>query len=224
MDDVAVREGPAPPVSARLRRARDAFLHRREASVLIVAIGLVVYFQAATPIFLTPDNLRNIAQATAAVVFVVGRVVAHLFFRLDGVAQSVFALGGVFSFVAAIAEFLLVPVFALPLGGQELLGVAGIHGRPLDGWSGGARGGTAGWSRDPRRRDPVRAGNGERRGKDHFETRFVHVQYLLKLRFSAVKKTGPVAGLFVCCVLGFRSNLRRILNSHPVQSGPGRVF
>lgn len=31
------------------------------------------------------------------IVFVVGRVVAHALFRLDGVAQSVFALGGVFS-------------------------------------------------------------------------------------------------------------------------------
>ena len=31
------------------------------------------------------------------VVFVIGRVVGHVVFRLDGVAQSVFALGGVFS-------------------------------------------------------------------------------------------------------------------------------
>lgn len=31
------------------------------------------------------------------IVFVIGRLVAHLLFRLDGVAQSVFALGGVFS-------------------------------------------------------------------------------------------------------------------------------
>lgn len=31
------------------------------------------------------------------VVFVIGRVVGHMLFRLDGVAQSVFALGGVFS-------------------------------------------------------------------------------------------------------------------------------
>jgi predicted permease len=31
------------------------------------------------------------------IVFVIGRLVAHLVFKLDGVAQSVFALGGVFS-------------------------------------------------------------------------------------------------------------------------------
>lgn len=31
------------------------------------------------------------------IVFVIGRIVAHSLFRLDGVAQSVFALGGVFS-------------------------------------------------------------------------------------------------------------------------------
>jgi simple sugar transport system permease protein len=52
------------PIAA-IRRVADGFLRRREASVLVVAVGLVVYFQATTPIFLTTDNLRNIAQATA---------------------------------------------------------------------------------------------------------------------------------------------------------------
>ena len=33
--------------------------------MLVVAIGLVVYFQVSTPLFLSTDNLRNIAQATA---------------------------------------------------------------------------------------------------------------------------------------------------------------
>src|SRR6185312_2126200 len=46
------------------RTALDAFLRRREASVLLVAIAVMIYFQASTPIFLTHDNLRNIAQAT----------------------------------------------------------------------------------------------------------------------------------------------------------------
>jgi simple sugar transport system permease protein len=47
------------------RGALDAFLRRREASVLVVAAGLFIYFQAVSPFFLTENNLRNIAQATA---------------------------------------------------------------------------------------------------------------------------------------------------------------
>ncbi|GLI03549.1 ABC transporter permease [Phytohabitans aurantiacus] len=71
---------PEPPRPARrvLRTATDAFLRRREASVLLVAIGLVVYFQASTPIFLTTDNLRNIAQATAPTAIVAVGIVLLL--------------------------------------------------------------------------------------------------------------------------------------------------
>jgi simple sugar transport system permease protein len=61
-----------------LRSAANAFLRRREASVLIVAIGLVVYFQAVTPIFLNVDNLRGIAQATAPTAIVAVGIVLLL--------------------------------------------------------------------------------------------------------------------------------------------------
>lgn len=98
MSDVAVREGPAPPTRARLRRARDAFLHRREASVFIVAIGLVVYFQAATPIFLTTDNLRNIAQATAPTAIV---AVGIVFLLVSGEIDISVGM------VAALAPYLM---------------------------------------------------------------------------------------------------------------------
>ena len=126
MDDVAVREGPAPPVSARLRRARDAFLHRREASVLIVAIGLVVYFQAATPIFLTPDNLRNIAQATAPTAIV---AVGIVFLLVSGEIDISVGM------VAALAPYLMhyaidfygiaaVPAIVLALAVAAVIGLA----------------------------------------------------------------------------------------------------
>src|SRR5688572_7621132 len=58
-------EPPPRQWTGLLRKTLAAFLRRREATVFVVAIGLVVYFQASTPIFLTSDNLRNIAQATA---------------------------------------------------------------------------------------------------------------------------------------------------------------
>jgi simple sugar transport system permease protein len=53
-------------------------MRRREASVLVVALGLLIYFQLTTPLFLTPDNLRNIAQATAPTAIVAVGVVLLL--------------------------------------------------------------------------------------------------------------------------------------------------
>ncbi len=48
-----------------LTRIRDVFLRRREASVLVVAIGLGVYFASASDAFLTRNNYVNITQAAA---------------------------------------------------------------------------------------------------------------------------------------------------------------
>jgi simple sugar transport system permease protein len=56
---------PAQPRRTVWTRVRDALLGRREASVLIVALVLMAYFQYSRSIFLTHDNLRNIAQGTA---------------------------------------------------------------------------------------------------------------------------------------------------------------
>jgi simple sugar transport system permease protein len=47
------------------RSVLGAFLRRREASVFIVAIGLMVYFRFSSDVFLDKANLVNIAQATA---------------------------------------------------------------------------------------------------------------------------------------------------------------
>ncbi|RSM73249.1 ABC transporter permease [Actinoplanes sp. ATCC 53533] len=126
MSDVAVREAPARPASARLRRARDAFLHRREASVLIVAIGLVVYFQVATPIFLTSDNLRNVAQATAPTAIV---AVGIVFLLVSGEIDISVGM------VAALAPYLMhyaidfygvaaVPAIILALAIAAVVGLA----------------------------------------------------------------------------------------------------
>jgi simple sugar transport system permease protein len=69
----------APGLAPKLMRgALDAFLRRREASVLLVAIGVMAYFQASTPIFLTEGNLRNIAQATGPTAIVAAGIVLLL--------------------------------------------------------------------------------------------------------------------------------------------------
>ena len=61
--------------------------------MLLVAIGLLVYFQASTPIFLTYANLRNIAQATAPTAIVaVGIVLLLVSGEIDVSVGMVFAL------------------------------------------------------------------------------------------------------------------------------------
>jgi simple sugar transport system permease protein len=65
--EVAERVGAAPPGRPRRsipRRIGEEFLQRREASVLVVAIALGVYFASARDAFLTQPNLVNITQAT----------------------------------------------------------------------------------------------------------------------------------------------------------------
>ncbi|MEV4348558.1 ABC transporter permease [Actinoplanes sp. NPDC049596] len=76
----------------------DAFLRRREASVLLVALGLMVYFRAASDVFLTRDNLVNIAQATAPTAIVAVGIVLLL------VSGEIDLSVGI---VAAFAPFLL---------------------------------------------------------------------------------------------------------------------
>jgi simple sugar transport system permease protein len=114
--------GPAP-VSRLLRTAADAFLRRREASVLVVAIGLVIYFQASTPIFLTTDNLRNIAQATAPTAIVaVGIVLLLVSGEIDVSVGMVAALAPFLMHYAI--DFYSVP--AVPAIVLSLLIAAGI--------------------------------------------------------------------------------------------------
>ncbi|GIF73405.1 ABC transporter permease [Asanoa siamensis] len=89
---------PKPGGAALARRAWAAFVRRREASVLVVAIGLVVYFQAASPLFLTSDNLRNIAQATAPTAIV---AVGIVFLLVSGEIDVSVGM------VAALAPYLM---------------------------------------------------------------------------------------------------------------------
>jgi simple sugar transport system permease protein len=81
-----------------IRRALEAFLRRREASVLVVAAGLVIYFQASTPLFLSVDNMRNIAQATAPTAIV---AVGIVFLLVSGEIDISVGM------VAALAPYLM---------------------------------------------------------------------------------------------------------------------
>jgi simple sugar transport system permease protein len=76
----------------------DGFLRRREASVLLVALGLMLYFRASTDAFLSRDNLVNISQATAPTAIVAVGIVLLL------VSGEIDLSVGI---VAAFAPFLL---------------------------------------------------------------------------------------------------------------------
>jgi simple sugar transport system permease protein len=101
VSDVGFDE-PASPTEAlanperpthRLSALRDAFLQRREASVLLVALGLVIYFRASSDVFLTHDNLVNVAQAAApGAIVAVGIVFLLVSGEIDLSVGMVFAL------------------------------------------------------------------------------------------------------------------------------------
>ncbi|WP_328470752.1 ABC transporter permease [Actinoplanes sp. NBC_00393] len=93
-----VRAGRRRPALTVGRRVLDGFLRRREASVLLVALGLMIYFRWASPVFLTRNNLVNIAQATAPVAIVAVGIVLLL------VSGEIDLSVGI---VAALAPFLL---------------------------------------------------------------------------------------------------------------------
>ncbi len=79
--EVPARVEPAPagrPSRGLLGRVGEAFLRRREASVLVVAVALGVYFASAHPAFLTEPNLVNISQATAPVAIIAAGLVLVL--------------------------------------------------------------------------------------------------------------------------------------------------
>lgn len=83
--------GPGP--LHNVGRAADAFLRRREATILVVAIALLVYFQTARSAFLSHDNLVNVTQGTAPYAIVaVGEVLLLVSGEIDLSAGMVFTL------------------------------------------------------------------------------------------------------------------------------------
>jgi simple sugar transport system permease protein len=83
------------PVERRsfARRAAAEFLRRREASILLVAIGLMVYFQAVRSVFLSHDNLVTVSQYLAPVAIIaVGEVLLLVCGEIDLSVGNVYTL------------------------------------------------------------------------------------------------------------------------------------
>lgn len=76
-----------------LRLVGEAFLRRRETSILLVAVGLMIYFQASRSNYLSRSNLINLGQATGPIAIVaVGIVLLLVSGEIDLSVGMVFAL------------------------------------------------------------------------------------------------------------------------------------
>lgn len=121
----APEEQPGPATGSRraLGVLSDAFLRRREASILLVAIGLMIYFQLSKSNFLSKSNLINLGQATGPVAIVaVGIVLLLVAGEIDLSVGMVFALAPFLMHYAV--DFYSVPVIPAIL--LSLLISAGI--------------------------------------------------------------------------------------------------
>ena len=136
-------EAPAAPEESVLRRGGAAtailraFVVRREASIVLVAIALIIYFQSVNSNFLSAGNLPVIAQfVAAAAIIAAGEVMLMIGGEIDLSVGSVFALSPFIMYFAmedyglpfglAVIAALLVSAFIGLVNGSItcLLGVA----------------------------------------------------------------------------------------------------
>lgn len=76
-----------------LRLIGDEFLKRREASILVVAVALMAYFQATTGIFFTESNIVNVSQYVAATAIIAaGQVLLLVSGEIDLSVGNVYTL------------------------------------------------------------------------------------------------------------------------------------
>ncbi len=105
-------------------RLFDAVLRWREASILVVAIALVLYFQAANANFLTGVNLQTLSQFVAApTIIACGEVMLLICGEIDLSAGQMFALA---PFVMFFANGSGVPLFLALLLGVVAGAVVGL--------------------------------------------------------------------------------------------------
>ena len=94
-----------------LSRLSGALLQRREISILAVAVALVAYFEASNPVFLSPGNVRNLGQFTAAVAIVAfGLVMVMILGEIDLSVGQAFAFAPIIMYLAYERLFLVLPL------------------------------------------------------------------------------------------------------------------
>src|SRR6266508_4698833 len=93
---MAVAEATTPERRAGLGwRVAGAFIRRREASIFVVAVGLVIFFwiKASGNVFVQTDNIRNISESMSATALIAaGEVMLLICGEIDLAVGRVFAL------------------------------------------------------------------------------------------------------------------------------------
>jgi len=93
-------------------RVAGAFLRRREASILVVAIGLTLFFWIKNHAFLETDNIRNVTESMAPFALIAaGEVMLLICGEIDLSVGRVFALAPAIVFVVSSPDEHNLPIW-----------------------------------------------------------------------------------------------------------------
>jgi simple sugar transport system permease protein len=107
--DVAVADRAAPARPGVATRLAQTLIARREASIMIVALALAVYFQSSDSAFLSRGNLRTLSEFTAGTAIIAAGLVMLLI-----CGEIDLSVGYAFGF-APIVMYLADQTFLLPI-------------------------------------------------------------------------------------------------------------
>src|SRR5207247_267361 len=86
-------------------RALEAFANRREASILVVAIGLIIYFSLRSSAFYSSPTIKNIAEYVAPIALIAcGEVMLLICGEIDLSIGRVFALSPIIMYLTTAPE------------------------------------------------------------------------------------------------------------------------
>ena len=113
-----------PAAGAGGARLIDAALRWREASILVVAVALIIYFQASNANFLTGANLRTLSQFIAApAIIACGEVMLLICGEIDLSAGMMFALAPFVMYSANGYGVRMIPAILLAVLSGALVGL-----------------------------------------------------------------------------------------------------
>jgi len=110
---IPAAEPPAPPERRASFgwRAAGAFVRRREASILVVALGLCVYFSLKSAAFYSGDNFKNMTETMAPIALIAaGEVMLLICREIDLSVGRVYALAPAIVYVVSSEEQYGLPI------------------------------------------------------------------------------------------------------------------
>ena len=110
---MAVAEATTPERRASLGwRVAGAFMRRREASIFVVAAGLVIFFWAKNSVFVEGDNIKNVTESMAPIALVAaGEVMLLICGEIDLAVGRVYALSPAIVWVVSDPDKYNLPIW-----------------------------------------------------------------------------------------------------------------